>query len=256
MNLVASLIVRNELGRYLEPCVQSLLEFCDEVRVWDDCSDDGTYEWLLCQDRVAVGLEPAPSFFQHEGRARNRALRWAMDGKPTHILAVDADEFVTDGAAIRLACGNDQGPGVWSLDLEEVWKADERSLRIREDGSWNLQERGIPILWRVPLGRIAHSHRWQVLDMQLACGRAPTAVSTSRRIPSGSGLLHFGWACEADRAARYQRYVDHDGGRFHRDKHIKSIMFPDRDVKLRKRPWPANLDRPAILDRVRQGVPA
>ncbi len=232
MNLIASLIVRNEFGRYLEPCVRSLLEFCDSVRVWDDCSDDGTYEWLLCQDRVAVGLEPAPSFFQHEGRARNRALRWAMDGKPTHILAV------------------------WSLGLQEVWKADERSLWLREDGGWKAQEGGVPILWRAPQGRIAHSGVWQVADRALASGREPAAVRRTRAVPSGSGLLHFGWACEADRAARYQRYVDHDGGRFHRNAHLESIMWADRRVKLRKRPWPANLDRAAILERTRQGVAA
>ncbi len=256
MKLAASVIVRNELHRFLEPCIQSLLEFCDSVRVWDDCSDDGTYEWLLCQDRVAVGLEPEPSFYRHEGRARNRALRWAMDGKPTHILAVDADEFVTDGAAIRLACGNDLGRGVWSLGLQEVWKADERSLWLREDGGWKAQEGGVPILWRAPQGRIAHSGVWQVADRALASGREPAAVRRIRAVPSGSGLLHFGWACEADRAARYQRYVEHDGGRFHRNAHLESIMWADRRVKLRKRPWPAGLDRAAILERTRQGVAA
>jgi glycosyltransferase involved in cell wall biosynthesis len=50
VKLIASLIVRNELKRYLEPCVAHLLEFCDEIRVLDDRSDDGTREWLAKQE--------------------------------------------------------------------------------------------------------------------------------------------------------------------------------------------------------------
>ncbi len=252
MNLVASLIVRNELNRYLRPCIASLLAFCDEVRVLNDHSTDGSDEWLREQDRVTVADSQVAPMFEHEGAARNALLQWTFQARPTHVLSVDADEFVTNGAAIRAACETNAGRGSWSLGLEEVWKADERSLWIRQDGGWKAQERGIPILWRAPSGRQAAMGAWQVPMRQLACGREPAAVRRFRPIPSGSGLLHFGWACEADRAARYARYVEHDGGRFHNRAHLDSIMWTDRRVRLSRRPWPQGIDRVALLERIRR----
>ncbi len=254
LNLVASAIVRNELDRYLRPCIASLLAFADEVRVYDDGSTDGTFEWLAEQDRVQVLQQPDPdgTFYRHEGAARNALLQWTFQAKPTHVLSVDADEFVTNGAAIRAACETNAGHGSWSLGLEEVWKADERNLWIRQDGGWKAQERGIPILWRAPSPRQGASGAWQVPMRQLACGREPAAVRRFRPIPSGSGLLHFGWACESDRAARYARYVEHDGGRFHNRAHLDSIMWTDRRVRMSRRRWPEGIDRVALLERIRR----
>ena len=54
MRLVASLIGRNELSRYLVPCIESLQEFCDEIRVVDDYSTDGSFQWLSEQENVVV----------------------------------------------------------------------------------------------------------------------------------------------------------------------------------------------------------
>ena len=252
MKLVASMIVRNELGRYLQPCVEALLEFCDEVAILDDASDDGTWEWHrdLSDMRVKMQRADRSTFYVHEGRARNTALQWAYAQRPSHVLAIDADEFVTDGAAIRKACEADHGRGVWSLGMQEVWKADSRTLWLREDGGWKAQEGGIPILWRAPQGRAAHSHLWQVADRKLASGREPAGVRRlGRPLPSGSDILHFGWACEADRRARYDRYAEHDGGRYHRNAHLDSILWTDARVKLKRRPWPAGLDKRTILAR-------
>jgi len=248
MKLVAAMIVRNELGRYLRPCVESLLTFCDEVRVYDDGSDDGSREWLQAQERVAVTATAGTHFFEHEGRARNAALRWAMKGAPTHLLAVDADEFVSDGQAVRAACDEDAGRGVWALGMQEVWKADAGNLWLRIDGGWRAQEAGIPILWRAPPARVAQTGAWQIPDRALACGREPLAVRRlGRPIRVPADVLHFGWANENDRARRYARYVEHDGGRFHRSQHLDSIMWPDRRVRLKRRHWPPGLDREAII---------
>ncbi len=252
MNLVASLIVRDELDRYLRPCITSLLSFVDEVRVLNDHSTDGSDEWLREQPRVHLTDSRAEPMFEHEGAARNALLQWTFQAKPTHVLAIDADEFVTDGAAIRAACETNAGRGSWSLGMEEVWRADERNLWIRQDGGWKAQERGIPILWQAPRARVGATGAWQIPMRQLACGREPAAVRRFRPIPSGSGLLHFGWSCKADRAERYQRYVDHDGGRFHNRAHLDSIMWSDRMVRLARRRWPAGIDKAALLERIRR----
>ena len=247
MNLIASMIVRNELGRYLPIVIPHLLAFCDEIRVRDDGSDDGTLEWLEAQDRVHVSADPAPKFFEHEGRARNALLEWTLKGDPTHVLAIDADEIVTDGQKIRAACETDIGGGSWSLHMEEVWNADARTMWTREDGGW--RQHGVGILWRVPhnLGSM-RSPRWRITDRKLACGREPQAMRRYTSVPTGSSVLHLGWLNQEQRAERHARYVEHDKGRFHNRKHLDSIMWTDGQVRLRARNWPDGIDRAAILE--------
>jgi len=154
VKLTASVIVRNELHRYLEPCVAHLLEFCDSVRIFDDSSTDGWQEALhgawgddgrrvLALNGAAIGRNAEPAFFNHAA-ARNRLLKFTLDDWPTHILAIDADEFVGDGQAVRRAC--ESRGDLWSLTVQEVWEAQERSLFTREDGGWRSHEIGI--LWR------------------------------------------------------------------------------------------------------------
>lgn len=236
VNLIASVIVRNERRRYLQPFVEHLLEFVDEIRVLDDRSDDGTREWLREQERVYVQHSTALPMFVDEGAARNALLDWTIAGKPTHVIAIDSDEFVSNGAALRAACEADLDPGVWSLEMQEVWKADRRKLWTREDGGWRAHR--VPVLWRVP-ERLDAS--WRIEGKALACGREPMAVRklAPRALRTGVSLLHFGWANEAERERRYQRYVDADNGKYHAGSHLRSIMWPDRRVRLKSRPWPA-----------------
>ena len=135
MNLVAMMIVRNELDRYLEPVVTQLLTFCDEIRVTDDGSTDGTREWLEGLDRVSVRAVDETEFYRHEGRARQSAMNWAYKGGPTHVLAVDADEYIAGGQQLREALATDRMM-VWTLDMQEIWQVFTECMKVREDGGW------------------------------------------------------------------------------------------------------------------------
>ena len=235
MRLTASLVVRNELGRYLAPCVESLLGFCDDVVVLDDASDDGTREWLVehPDERVHVVLAPEPGFFVHEGRTRQALLDATLRLGVSHVLPVDADELVSDGVALRAQVGREPDVEVWTVALEEVWCAEPDRLLVREDGGWG---QGVGFVWRVP-ERLDGT--WRIMDRRLACRRVPPAVFRQRgRRVEGVEILHFGWADEAAREARAARYVEHDGGRFHTRRHLASILWPDDRVELRARPWP------------------
>lgn len=249
MKLVASVPVRNELGRYLIPFIEHLKEFCDAIAVVDDGSTDGTREELTVMPEVtylATRDEGTPSFFAHEGQFRNALLKLTLACDPTHILAIDADEFVSDGKLIREVC---EGPAhVFTLLMEEVWKADPDILQIRVDGGW--RRRNVPILYRVPLpGR--RGRDFQIANRALACGREPQSVAKQAlrggATATGASVLHFGWTREAERRARYDRYMEHDKGRFHQNAHLQSILFPDENVELQRRVWPAGLDKEAIL---------
>lgn len=245
MNLVASLIVRNEMSRYLEPCVNHLLTYCNEVRVVDDNSDDGTFEWLDEQDRVNVIRNTGPAFYEHEAQARQLLYEHVFAASPDYVLAIDADEVVGDPLLIRQAC--QQGQPVYTLSLIEIWSATEDSLQVRIDGLW--KARTVPILYKPQAG-------WKIRNKQLACGREPLEVVKmyGRARPTGSSLLHLGWACSSERVARAARYDVHDGGRFHQDRHLQSILWQeqkDRRLRLASERWPNGLSEiaPEIVAR-------
>lgn len=244
------MIVRNEADRYLTYTIPSLLEFVDEIRVVDDASDDGTSE-ILRDFGCVVRRNEQPQFFVHEGRARNALLDWTLEGKPTHIIAIDADEIVEDGRKVRMAIErNTSASGIWCLAMTEIWRADEQYLHERVDGQWGA--RRVPVVFTAPRVRTA---RWNIADRALACGREPMAVARAgirNLVPTVSALYHLGWSCRSDRNERYQRYVQYDGGRFHRDAHLQSIMLEDSQVRTITRPWPALAEgvKSGLLDRI------
>jgi len=250
VKLVASLIVRNELGRFLTLALPHLLTYCDEVRVLDDGSTDGSYEYACTFDKVHVLENDGPRFFEHEGQARQLLWEWTLNGDPTHVLAIDADEFISDPKSLLHVL---QRPALaWTLTMEEIWKADEGHLYAREDGGWRAHP--VPTLFQVP--RVL-DNTWVIKNAKLACGREPVAVRNMYRQArkTNVSVLHFGWANEAGRRARYERYAEHDKGNFHASSHLESIMWPDAKVRLRKRGWPLSLDREALLEKVLSPLP-
>ena len=252
MKLVASLVVKNELSRYLETCVGSLLEFCDLICALDDHSDDGTYEFLDHHPKVQLMRATEPYFYVHEGRTRNILLDHTLSMDPTHILHIDADEFIADGRVLRNALKTQEPVAVWTVRMEEIWKADESHLYIRCDGGWRVND--APILWRVPHRSAMTSPKWRIRDAKLACGREPEIIRENWRsaVATGTEILHFGWTNVSERQARYERYVQHDGGHYHASRHLRSIMYPDKRVKLRPRMWPTGLQayKEGLLERV------
>lgn len=240
MNLIASMITRNEMQRYLPLAVTHLLTFCDEIRVLDDGSEDGTFEYLERTPRVSVMANDGPRFFEYESQARQRLLEWTMRASPDYVLSIDADEFV--GSPELLKRSMQMGGQVYTLSMEEVWSVNEDHLNVRVDGHWG--PRPCPILWRAPAELNSF---WNIPDRKLACGREPLQVRRTRAKPTRSSVLHFGWTRESERQARAERYFEHDKGKFHRDAHLQSILWPPEKVLLQARPWPDEL-RPLMSD--------
>lgn len=234
VRLIASLIVRNELGRYLEPCIDHLLEFCDAVRVLDEGSTDG---WS--DKRVTILREPprkGDAFVNHAA-ARQRLLDFTLEGQPTHILAVDADEFITDGALLRQTAESLDYAGALKVCLQEVWKVRADELDIRQDGGWT--EHDVALVWRPDRLR---RDQLRITDRGHATGRTPDAVAQLPSSHTCSALLHLGWANIGERAKRFERYAVGDAGKYHAKAHIESIMFPDSRIKLQSVAWPEALD--------------
>lgn len=239
MKLCASVIIRDELDRYLGPCLEALLEFCDEIRILDDSSSDGWEEtlrpgWGAAGARVLVHRHTvedrnAHDSFHLHAAARTALMRFTLEGNADYVLAIDADEFVTDGASIRSAC--EKGPEAVSTVITEVWEACDEILCTREDGGW--RQHPIANVWSTARFR---GEVLKLTDRGTATGRVPDIVHRAKAIPSGAATLHFGWSNRADRAERYARYGGPNEG--HASQHVKSIMWPDELVTLKAASWP------------------
>lgn len=245
MRLIASMIVRDEEGRYLREVIPHLLDFCDEIRVTDDGSTDGTYEVLREFQRVAIRRTPTPQFEHNEGIARHENFVWALAGNPTHILAIDADELVSDGLRLRAALEDEPDVPVWTLLVTEVWKVAEEGLWLRVDGGWSPHR--APVLYKAPE---AADNRWRIPPRRLASGREPSeAVAKAlagEKIDLPVDLLHFGWARVSERRRRYERYALADQGEYHSNAHLESIMAT-HGVTLECVAWPEGLPRERLL---------
>lgn len=226
--------VRDELERYLRPAVDSVLRYCDEVRVLDDGSTDGSYEWLCSQAGVVVKRREGVSWREHERDFRQELLDFTLEARPTHVLSLDADEIVPEGHRLREAMLDAPREAIaFTLCMREVWRLGSPML-VRTDGGW--RPHPVAIAYRADLPRVRRGNEWRIFGGKLACPRVPRIVRTSQRhgrsFETGCDALHLGWAKPSERAARYQRYVDLDGGRFHAREHLDSIMLPDAEIDL------------------------
>ncbi len=231
MRLVAYMVAAPlECDRYLRLAVESLSEFCDAVRVWGDGGVDEIREALRGTPADVQGSAQS-GFWQHEGRTRQLALEWALAASPDYVVAVDADEFVADGQALRAALEKHEAVvEVSALCMQEVWAANPGSLTVRMDGGW--KPHPIPIVWKPQPG-------WNIPNRPHASGRTPSQVlSRWDRSFCPTEILHFGYTCKAERQARYQRYAD-TAGFGHAARHVRSIM--DETVSECVQPWSEGL---------------
>lgn len=245
MKLVAGLMVaEGEIKRYLKPCIQNLQRFCDEIVV----HDEGDNNWLSSQKKVFHHPVEPGTFFAHEGMARQALFENTLMAEPTHVLAIDADEFISDGPALRKHL--EENPEVlgWGLCMEEVWGADDKQLYVRMDGGWFPHL--IACLYQPKRGRLRQGDRhWNFPDRRLACGRVPPGVGRLGMRDMDLSVLHFGWANRTERVKRFARYEKHDQGNFHAQAHLDSIMWSDQQVTLATMSWAEALltEKSAIL---------
>lgn len=240
MKLIASMNTRNELGRYLKVTVPRILEVCDELRVQDDHSDDGTFEWLEAQDRVVVKRNAGARWNENEGVLHQQLFDWTLAGEPTHVLAIDADEYLDDPPALRAALEANPRATTFTLEMVELWSQDPPLAR--HDGGWRPHPVGI--LYRVPAAlhaRLVAGERypgqWLIWGRKMAGGRVPRHVRNLQRkgqaIDTGATIVHLGWSNPDEREARHRRYIELDGGKYHAGAHLDSIAWPDERCDLR-----------------------
>lgn len=215
--IVAHMIVGpGEAERYLEPVLKRTHTWADQVHVAIDPAASVKERAIVDMWADCYSVLPEP-WEAHESRFRTKA--WMRMEEALHlspedfILCIDADEVIHDGAMVREAAKQFPGQKI-AFTFHEMWSP----TQYRADGNWKPYQAHIMFPYRT------HAH---FRDRALACGREPTYVGTLTPAKNPvSDILHYGYANEQDRQAKYERYMRLDGGKFHNVNHLKSILHP------------------------------
>jgi len=226
MRIIASIVTKNETSRYFQSMLEHNQFWWDDLFVYDDRSTDETVG--MAQEftsNVVVRAEQSPSFLTHEANFRANALsalEQKMNPSPEDwIFAIDADEFlfVKDPLTLKDVVGQAEAQGRTSVDMRipEIWSIDKyRSLYKRTDGFWD--EMSLPRLYK-------YNQDWSFRNKAMGCGSGPAYTYGNTFVPEYDEchLLHVGYADEADRIAKHNRYTSLPN-HGHNPKHIESII--------------------------------
>ena len=230
--VIGHMVVRNEIDRRLMNSVSWLMAEADQLVVYDDRSDDATFEWLVGMQATGIPLTVGqraahdPSFLDDESAFREAAWRFMeATAKPTEddwILCLDADERLVERrvapgpAFVRHWLLDDDAckrGGAVTFHVAEIFDVvDVRVLDVRIDGFWGQIEACRYVRWR-PNGHFAPRHQG---GGSIPAGWADTAVTVEDPV-----ILHYGYCDERDRQAKYERYRNTTG---HNPVHIESIL--------------------------------
>lgn len=221
--LIAQMVARDEADRYLEEVLKDLLLYVDEIVVTDDCSTDSTFE-LASNYTDMIYRTSEQLFCKNEGQLRQEAWQnlsyIAKDGD--WILAVDADEIIWSTIRTIRHIITVAQHDVIGLDFINMWN----DTQYRVDKFWKPMTCSKLFRYR---------ENGLIQDKKLACGSEPTYVANEikhgRWHPNfGLKIQHWGYARDEDKIAKYNRYMEIDGGRYHSGAHLASIM--DKEVQL------------------------
>jgi glycosyltransferase involved in cell wall biosynthesis len=227
MKLVANMVGRNESGRYLKEVLEHLGHIADEIVFTDDCSDDDTAE-IAASCGANVYRMPEPMFGTHEGVLRNSSWKNLSNHAEIGdwILAIDCDEKLWA-----------ERPNV---DIRELMRrSDVDVINIKFFHMWNETHFRVDKAW-APTNS-SRMFRYflggQFVDRRLACGSEPNYVQTLMRrgrylLDSGLIMQHLGYVRDEDKQAKYERYMNLDGGDFHARAHLESIIDPNPTLEL------------------------
>jgi glycosyltransferase involved in cell wall biosynthesis len=227
--IIANMVARNEAENYLPQVLERLSKQVDLICFTDDCSDDDTIN-IARQYTDHIFTMKEPTFVQHEGRLRQAAWENLENvigsDHDFFVLAIDADEMLYDTKHPLRSLIDQSRFDVINVSFYHMWN----ETQFRVDKAWRPND-SLRLFRYYPFGFFS--------DRRLACGSEPTYVITKfkeGRYLSSSGLFmkHLSYIKDEDKRIKYERYSKLDGGEFHANAHIESIMDPNPDL----RDWP------------------
>lgn len=219
MRLLANMVARNEADRYLIEVLSHLSGYVDQIVFTDDASTDDTPEIALGAGAKVRRLDD-PLFTRNEGLLRNIAWQHLCDyAEPGDwILAIDADELMFGLESLQNLI-NQSRYDVLGITFYHMWNP----AQYRTDKAWR-PTIGSRLFRFVPGG--------EFVQRKMACGSEPTYVQELIRqgkfLPhTPLKMMHLGYLLDADKVAKYKRYMELDGGDFHSRAHLESILDPN-----------------------------
>lgn len=219
--LIANMVGRNEANRYLSDVLKHLSNIVDLIVFTDDCSDDDTLK--IASDYAHVFQTEEQLFTKDEGKLRTFAWsnlsRFASQGD--WVLAIDCDEKL------------------WStqpdFDMSVLLSQSSYDvINVKFFHMWNDKQYRVDKLWAPNNSSrlFRYFDNGVFNDRRLACGSEPTYVNSLIRggkYMKNSPLVmqHLGYINDEDKRAKYERYMQLDGGDFHQKSHIESIIDPE-----------------------------
>lgn len=227
--VVALMVVKNELNRYLKESLSWLRSNDIETFILDDGSTDGTFEYCKDNANHVRGRHPSIlSFEESESEFREAAWSWVAGvvGPSAWILSVDADEFpvvrlgstvrgLKENLALEASYAEMSGKGAVNFPIPEVFDWEGGPLAgpmMRVDGYWGKVD-GVRMA-RADVPR-------EFFERQEGCGSVPRDAMLDFVQASRMEILHLGYLDPADRAAKFQRYSETAG---HNPQHVRSIL--------------------------------
>lgn len=220
--IVANMVIRNEADKYLKPVLERLASQVDLICVTDDCSDDDSAA-IAESYGAKVQVMSTPIFATNEYALRQASWDFldtqVTNDEPWWVLAIDADEMMYETAHPMRELIEINGFEVISIDFYHMWTP----TQFRVDKAWH--PHGSSRLFKYYTDGLFK-------NQALACGSEPMYVQQlirRGRFLQGSGLVmkHLSYMDEEGKRSKYERYAKIDGGLYHANAHIESIMDPD-----------------------------
>ena len=204
--LVFSMIMRNEAGRKLRECLESVKDFIDEAVIIDDNSTDNSIEVAqeVLKNVPHRIIRNDRSKFSNEIELRKQQWDEAIKSNPDWIMNIDADHVWENDMRNEIhKLINQSQIDVWCFRLYDFWNEDY----YRDDAIWCAHN-----TYRSFLVRYKKDFNYTWRETPQHCGHFPKNIYELPAGASAMRLKHYGWAKQEDRIAKYYRYLQLDPG--------------------------------------------
>ena len=127
-NLIAALTTKNE-DWIIDKTLRSLSQYCDEIIVYDDGSDDDTEKICRSYDKVAWKVRDSHDpLIREEAKQRLELINLVRERDPEYVLLLDADEIPTP-SVIDFMNNVDSSINLWRCRMINLWE-DKSKYRV------------------------------------------------------------------------------------------------------------------------------
>ena len=238
INLLLSMIVKNEENRFLEKVLNAAKKYVDFILIIDDSSTDNTA--YKCKELLAEFphkiIQNETSLFANETILRSLQWQESLKLNPEWILILDADELFEDSISDQISDLLQTEKEAIYFRLYDFWSESE----YREDEHWYAHK-----IYRPFIIKNKPDITYSFHNMPQHCGRFPAETVHFSYHLSDIRLKHLGWSRAKDRQEKFERYLKLDpDGKFGNMAQYISILDENPNlIKFEEEAYEENINR-------------